>query len=198
MGDDEHMRFRGALPTLRQLRTPVVVPEQPAAKATLDRVEEAWRVLGLVNGWVVHAEAKLGVSLALMGALFAGLITMAATFNQPSAIILLLETVAALFLVAGVVCASIGILPRFRSSPMGDNPIYYTDIAGMSDEDVYAVQFATATSREEALLPHLTQQIYAVGGSAKRKYDWADRGIRLGILALLSTGVVGIGLLLGW
>lgn len=155
-------------------------------------------MLGLVNGWVVHAEAKLGASLALMGALFAGLITMAASFHQPSVIILALEAVAALFLVAGVVCASVGILPRFGSSPKGDNPIYYTDIAGMNDADVYAAQFATATSSEEALLPHLTQQIYAVGGTAKRKYDWAHRAIRLGILALSSTGVVGIGLLLGW
>jgi len=193
------MRFRGILPTLRQLRTPEVVPElTTAAPATPNRVEEAWRVLGLVNGWVVHAEAKLGVSLALMGALFAGLITMAASFNQPSAIILTLETVAAVFLVAGVVCASIGILPRFGSSPKGNNPIYYTDIAGVKDAETYAQQFATATKDEEALLPHLTQQIYAVGGTAKRKYDWAHRAIKLGILALLSTGVVGIGLLLGW
>lgn len=155
-------------------------------------------MLGLVNGWVVHAEAKLGVSLALMGALFAGLITMAASFNQPSVTILVLETVAALFLVAGVVCASIGILPRFGSSPKGDNPIYYTDIAGVLCAQDYADRFSAATSSEGALLPYLTQQIHAVGGTAKRKYDWAHRAIKLGILALLSTGVVGIGLLLGW
>lgn len=193
------MRFRGIISTLRQLRTPTVVPELPAPTlSTPNRVEEAWRVLGLVNGWVVHAEAKLGVSLALMGALLAGLITMAASFNQPSATILAMEAAAALFLVAGVVCASIGILPRFGSSPRGDNSIYYKDIAEVDDAVVYAHHFHDATLSEESLLPHLTQQIHAVAGACKRKYDWAHRGIGFGILALLSTAMVGIGLLLGW
>ncbi|MGP9615188.1 Pycsar system effector family protein [Brachybacterium sp. AOP42-B2-9] len=182
------------------MREPVVVPELPAHPAvpSINRVAEAWRVLGLVNGWVVHAEAKLGVSLALMGALFAGLIAMAASFNQPSATILALEAVAVVFLVAGVVCASIGILPSYGKSEAGNNPIYYRDIDALDNAKIYAQRFEVATTDPDSVLPHLTQQIYAVSKTAVRKYHWAHRGILLGVLALLSTGLVGTGLLLGW
>lgn len=214
--DDLTMGFRGVLSTFRQRREPVPALPAPHAVPPLNKVEEAWRVLDLVNGWVIHAEAKLGVTFAFLGALFAGLIAMAASFKQPSATILWLEFSAVALLVIAVTCASVGLLPQFKSSwkepeqkrklskeekrrahRRNANPLYYRDISEFEQGD-YLEDLPKALDRHEVVLKHLSQQIYAISGVATRKFKWSHRAIVWGVLSLLMTGVVGMALLLGW
>ena len=193
VGDDGHMSIRRAVVRLLAVEEPVV-REVPASAPS--QVEEAWRVLDLVNGWVFHAEAKLGVTLAYLGALFAGLIAMLASFKQPSGLILWITAVAVVFLLGGVVFAALGLLPRFGKSKEGRNITYYRDIEGMEYGE-YEHAFRTSVVGD-GLLPYLTQQIRAISGVAVRKYWYVHTAIIFGVLALITTGVVGLGLLLGW
>lgn len=162
-----------------------------------NQVDDAWKVLDLVNGWVTHAEAKLGVTLAYLGALFAGLIAMVASFKVPSGLILLLTVVAAVLLLLGVVCAASGLLPQFKKSPDGRSAIYYRDIAALSSPKKYDERFRISASGK-ALLPQLTNQIFWISRVAVRKYQWLTASIILGVASLIATGVVGFGLLMGW
>lgn len=193
VGDDERMSIRRAVLGLLGVEEPVVRETAPTSP---NQVEEAWRVLNLVNSWVFHAEAKLGVTLAYLGALFAGLIAMLASFEQPSGVILGISVVAVLFLVTGVVFAAGGLLPRFGKSKEGRNISYYKDISGMEYGE-YERTFRTSVVGD-GILPYLTQQIRAISEVAVRKYWFAHAAITCGVLALIAAGVVGFGLLMGW
>ena len=75
--------------------------------------EDAWKVLSNVNEWVKHAEAKLGVALAFLGVLAAGLITLVIEVGRPSTAMLWIEGVAGALLVLASSAASLGLLPQF-------------------------------------------------------------------------------------
>lgn len=195
MVHDDPMTIRRALAVLLTDEEPATVSDVQTGYLAV--VDEAWKVLELVNSWVFHAEAKLGVTLAYLGALFAGLIAMVSSFLSPSNTILGLTGAAVALLLIGVVCAAIGILPRFKHSPTGDSRIYYRDIAALSSSDRYLERFKSAVASENVLM-HLTQQIHAVSRVAERKFLWAHRAVMFGVASLLTTGLVAFGLLIGW
>lgn len=163
---------------------------------------EAWGVLTNVNEWVKHAETKLGVVLAFLGVLAAGLITLVIEVGRGSTLMLALEGVSGLLLLLAAGCASLGLLPQFAHEPDHDklNPLYYGDIrrhfAGKPEE--YAAHIREALSSPPTVTDHLARQIVANSEVAVRKYTWANRAILLGFLSLLSTVAVVVGQALCW
>ncbi|MFL0580874.1 Pycsar system effector family protein [Dietzia sp. 179-F 9C3 NHS] len=155
-----------------------------------------------VNEWVKHAETKLGVVLAFLGVLAAGLITLVIEVGRGSALMLLLEGLSGLLLLLAAGCASLGLLPQFahESNHAKLNPLYYGDIrkhfAGKHEE--YAAHLREALSSPPAFTDHLARQIVANSEVAVRKYTWANRAIFLGFLSLLSTVAVVVGQALSW
>lgn len=165
-------------------------------------VTEAWSVLINVNEWVKHAETKLGVVLAFLGVLAAGLITLVIEVARGSTLMMVLEVVSGLLLLVAVGCASLGLLPQFASEPDEAklNPLYYGDVrqhfGGKPDE--YAAHLRAALSDPQTVTDHLARQIVANSGVAVRKYTWSNRAILLGFLSLLGTVAVGVGRALCW
>lgn len=183
--------------------TPTTAPATPTTSAPDPAiVTEAWSVLSNVNEWVKHAENKLGVVLAFLGVLAAGLITLVIEVGQPSILMVVLEGVAGGLLLLAVGSASVGLLPQFAHEPDEAklNPLYYGDIRryfACKPED-YAPHLTGALSNAATTTEHLARQIVANSGVAVRKYTWANRAILLGLLALVATLVVVTGLVLCW
>lgn len=165
-------------------------------------VAEAWNVLSNVNEWVKHAETKLGVVLAFLGVLAAGLITLVIEVGRPSLLMLVVEWVAGALLLLAVGFASVGLLPQFAHEPDEAklNPLYYGDVRRYfaSKPEEYAAHLTGALSSAATTAEHLARQIVANSGVAVRKYTWANRAILLGLLALVATLVVVTGLVLCW
>lgn len=177
---------------------PGASPSTPdAATAT-----EAWNVLTNVNEWVKHAETKLGVVLAFLGVLAAGLITLVLEVGRGSTLLLVLEGISGLLLLLAAGCASLGLLPQYAHEPDHAklNPLYYGDVRRhFADKpDEYAGHLRAALDNPQVITDHLARQIVANSGVAVRKYTWANRAILLGFLSLLGTVAVVVGHALCW
>lgn len=194
LGDDGRMALRRVITALLG---DAPAPPQQVQGGDGDRLGAAWRTLDLVNTWVVHAEAKLGVTLAYLGALFAGLVAMSSSYKSPSCVILGLTALAVVLLFVGVFFAALGILPRFKKSPDGVSAIYYSDIAVLESPAEYVRRFDSVVCAND-LERHVLEQAYWNSRVAVKKFACAHRSIRFGVLALGVTGFIGLGLLLGW
>lgn len=163
--------------------------------------EDAWKVLSNVNEWVKHAEAKLGVALAFLGVLAAGLITLVIEIGRPSTAMLWIEGVTGTLLVLASGAASLGLLPQFvhERDENKANPIYYGDIGRYFRYRQDYVTHLKATLRDdERVVSDLARQIAANSAVAVRKYTWANRAILLGFLSVLGLVAVVVGLVLCW
>ncbi|WP_143027389.1 Pycsar system effector family protein [Bowdeniella nasicola] len=149
-----------------------------------------------------HAETKLGVVLAFLGVLAAGLITLVVEAGSPSAAMLWIEGLTGLLLLLAAGAATLGLLPQFAHEPDQTkfNPLYYGDVhrhfAGQPDQ--YAAHLRVALADPNTVTEHLARQIVANSGVAVRKYTWANRAIFLGFLSLLGTVAVVVGQALCW
>lgn len=191
---------------LRRIWTSPAPTSTPSGASASDpdaaTVTEAWTVLTNVNEWVKHAETKLGVVLAFLGVLAAGLITLVIEAGSPSVAMLWIEGLTGLLLLLAAGAATLGLLPQFAHEPDQTklNPLYYGDVhrhfAGQPDQ--YAAHLRGALADPNTVTEHLARQIVANSGVAVRKYTWANRAIFLGFLSLLGTVAVVVGQALCW
>lgn len=177
-------------------------PSPPHGEPDETMDSDAWTVLSNVNEWVKHAETKLGVVLAFLGVLAAGLITLAIEVGRPSLVMAILEGIAGGLLLLGMGCASMGLLPQFvhESEETKMNPLYYGDVRRhfAAEPAKYAAHLRSALSGPQVMTDHVAHQIVANSKVAVRKYTWANRAILIGYLSLLTTGALVLGLVLGW
>lgn len=167
--------------------------------------EHAWRALTLVNDWLRHAEAKLGVSLGVAGVSGGVLFslvqdrTRTVTFDV-AAVICTLG-----ILIAGV-CAVVGLYPvlgQDRRMPKPEdavNPLFFHDIARAYREDApsYGAVLHTLTTSPDDLVRHIAQQVHANAVVAQRKYRWANWSMRAVFVTLLALGGVAAVTAMQW
>ncbi len=170
--------------------------------ATAATVTEAWSVLSNVNEWVKHAETKLGVVLAFLGVLAAGLITLIVEVGQPSTLMAWIEGVTGGLLLLASACATVGLLPQFAHEPDQAklNPLYYGDVSRYFAKKAadFSGHLQSTLNNPSDATDEIARQIVANSVVAVRKYTWANRAICLGFLALLGTVGVVVGLALCW
>nr|WP_306239380.1 Pycsar system effector family protein [Ornithinimicrobium cryptoxanthini] len=109
---------------------------------------------------------------------------------------------AGLVLVAASLCASAGLLPRYKhQTAVGQvNPLYYSDIAHhyAGKEDDYLAHLRATMADPPTLVRQIGRQALANSGVAQQKYLWANRAILLGVIALMLIMVVAVGLVRDW
>lgn len=176
--------------------------------------DQAWKALGLVNDWVRHAEAKLGLTVAAAGVTAGVLLNLVKDRHEPGGLLLIFAFLCGLSALLAGVCAMLGLLPRLSVLPKRKkakastdeeaeadvvvvNPLYFHDIATKYGDDVPSYQqlFQALTSRPEELVSHIAHQVHANSVVALRKYRWADRAVKalgadaifLAVVALLVT-----------
>lgn len=84
--------------------------------------DHAWKLLGLVNDWIRHADAKATATLAFTGALGTLLYNMVRSLPTTTICENLFATIAAGALLAAGILAGFTLTPRTRTRTGGDKP----------------------------------------------------------------------------
>jgi hypothetical protein len=158
----------------------------------------------LVNDWVKHAEAKLGVTLAATGVSGGLLFNLVKDRGDTTWAFNVAAAVCCVAVFVAGVCAMIGLYPvvrlRQRTADEAINPLFFHDIATAykGDAPSYSAVLHTLTTNPDDLVRHLSQQVHANATVAQRKYRWANRAIRALLLDLLMLGAVATIIALKW
>lgn len=175
------------------------VPDTPNVEAVthdeaLKNADDAWALLSLVNEWVKHAEAKLGVVLAFVGVMAAGLIAIASDTARPTQTVMIMELITALLILSSAVLAALGLLPRFKGQPEAArmNPLFYGDVAKhfKNRPDEYLTHLSEVLQSRNELAQQIIRQVFANSSVAHAKYVWANRAILVGALGLVALFVL--------
>lgn len=197
------------------------LPVEPHRQIELDEVlnvasdpDQAWKSLNLVNDWIRHADAKVGATLAVSGVSAAMLYNLVRGQHNPG---FLLSSAA---VIAGVATglaggsAALALMPRlaletkftqWRScrdvameelGPRDDpvNLLFFSNVAKQYDGDApsYIELLCALTADREKLTRQIAHQVHANATVAHRKFIWADRAIRLIVIALLVLAIVAV------
>lgn len=163
--------------------------------------DAAWRTLGLMNGWIKHADAKAGITLAATGT---GAVLL---FNQTKAIptnthwaLFAPSAIAAAILLWTAFCCTKALIPRTKPADQvvssrtlkQKNPLFYGDIADSWKREPY-VRLTRKLSRDtETLIDHLGAQIHVNGDIATTKFKWTNRAVRWLATAAAALAAVAV------
>jgi hypothetical protein len=171
-------------------------PSIPDPPDVLPDPDQAWKALSLVNDWVKHAEAKLGVVLAVTGVSGGVLFNLLRDRNETSWTFDLAAVVCSVAIFAAGLSAMAGLYPivRLQRRATGEaaNPLFFHDVARAykGDAPSYGAILHTLTTSPDDLVRHLGQQVHANATVAHRKYRWANRAIRALLLDLLALAAL--------
>jgi hypothetical protein len=149
--------------------------------------EDLWRTLQTVSEWIRVADAKAGATLAVDGVMLALLVGRLRGIPTPSAV------PAAGFSAAVILAAVSGLLaiwtvvPRTRRLGAA-SMVHYGTIAGFGSAVTYHSAAVALLADPDAVAKALTDHIWTISRSAKRKYLLVTWAIRL----LVGSLVVGM------
>lgn len=164
--------------------------------------DHAWKALGLVNEWIRHGDAKIGVTLAGTGAAGVVLFNLVEDQANASALFSLLSGGCAVALFLAAIFAVSGLVPQVKVGGKKEpeavtNLLFYRHIAdgwsGKKERFVHAL--GSLTIDKQDLTKHIAEQVHANAGVARRKYVWSDRAIKAlatGLLLLALTAAVKV------
>ena len=166
--------------------------------------DQAWKALSLVNEWLRHAEAKLGLTLAATGVSGGVLFNLVNNRGETSLPFDVLSVVcAAAALLAGGFSV-IGLFPivqvKRRSADAEVNPLFFHDVARAyrGKGPSYGHILHTLTTNDEDLVRHIAQQLHSNSGVAQRKYKWANWALRALLVDISALACVAAIVSLNW
>lgn len=163
--------------------------------------EQVWKTLSLVNEWIRHGDAKLGLTLAADGVLAAVLYNLLDGTDH-GCLGTACALAAGLAILASSVCAVVGLLPQLKPPGKSEDYsslIYYRHIARgwVGRRTQYTHQLLTMTTDAQDLSAQLADQVYWNSAVADRKFVWATRAVVATVIAMAFTaGLAVIRLLL--
>lgn len=164
--------------------------------------DHAWKALSLVNDWIRHGDAKIGVTLAVTGAAGVMLFNLVKDAPEPGCSLKVFGAVAAAALLLAAAFAVIGLVPKVKVGRRRDpeaytNLLFYKHIArGWEGKTAdFVLELGSLTLDKQELTKHIGEQVHANATVARRKYEWADRAIKAlgaGLLFVALTAVARI------
>lgn len=169
--------------------------KQHAGVATgISRASSAWHVLGTIEAWIRHSDAKAGATLAFNGALGAILFTLVEAFDSSLPI-----TICAALCLGLLMCsttfAGLTLAPRIKpTQPSTVSHIFFGSIWGefKHDRSRFGREFSQIIDDQDLLLDELTDQIYENSRIATLKARCASWAIRSTLAATLFIGTVAL------
>lgn len=178
--------------------------------------DQAWKALSVTNEWVRHADTKIGVTLAFVGATGAMLYNLVKNLQDWG---WFLGGAAILCGIALFVAAAFGFMALFpRTTPHSPrqeprtateseetgedtntsadeeavNLLFYGDIARRygNDRPTFLEVFSALTSNEERLTAHIAHQIHANAHIATTKFHWVNLAIKAEVVAVGALAIV--------
>lgn len=169
-------------------------PEQPAADLPLvvGSPDQSWRVLGLVNDWIKHAETKAAGTLAAAGVSAGVLYNLVKDLNHPGLLIDVLTFACATGIVLGGLCAAWALRPRLWSREEPTSNLYFHHIARKHPKKDKGADYLPAlgvlTTDDAALVNEIAGQVWANAHVAKAKFQAANLGLTFVLLAIILLG----------
>ncbi len=183
----------GTLARWIEVLAPLVDHKQRGASDT------AWRTLELTVEWVLHADAKIGVALAFVGAEIAGAAAVLATESELSRAATGAFICTGFFALFSIVAGSAGLLPRLgrslrrRTTGAQASVLYFGDIArtfrGKAGAFKYASELMRVSGDSSSMAEELAKQIHINSQIAVAKYRWANVTIMCAALASLALAI---------
>lgn len=154
-------------------------------------VEQAWRVLGLVNDWLKHAETKAAAALTAAGVVGGVLYSLVSEVHDLPWLIGLVALICGLAVLTSGVFAGIGLWPRLKSKEPPTSPLYFNHIARQhADVSTYHDTLKLVTSKPDDMVRELAAQIWANAHVSHKKFRWAGYSIVALIVSLTGLAVV--------
>lgn len=164
--------------------------------------DHAWKALSLVNDWIRHGDAKIGVTLAVTGVAGVMLFNLVVDAPHTNCWLRAFGVLAAVALFLASASAIIGLVPqvkvgRRREPEAYTNLLFYKHIArGWEGKPAdFVRELGSLTLNKQELTKHIGEQVHANANVARRKFVWTDRAIKSlagGLLFVALTAVARV------
>lgn len=157
--------------------------------------DHAWKLLGLVNEWIRHSDAKAGVTLAFTGVLGAMAFNLAKDFEQRSFLFDSVVVLASVLIVLTAALCGWTLTPRVNDKdvdPEAINRLFFASISlhFKGDRPRYSEVLSTLTADPHELVKDLADQIHANAKIATVKAKYAKWAIRSALAAGTAVAVL--------
>lgn len=155
--------------------------------------EQTWRILGLVNDWIRHAETKSAGTLAAAGVEAGVFYNLVKDVSEPGWLLWVVGAPCVLLIVTGGAFASWALRPRLWSGEAPTSNLYFDHIARGHPKPTKGAEYLQAlhglTSDNQALVDEIAAQVWANAHVATSKFKWGNFGLTcvLGALPLLAV-----------
>lgn len=149
-----------------------------------DRLHMAQWILDRQIGWIVSADAKVGVAVAIQTAMVGALAATYGSANQPAVSTLFLAGFALFLSLVSIVCAALALFPR-TDGPTSSF-IFFGKIAALTREE-YVSRLGLVSEGE--LLSDCAQQIHRNAEIASEKHMHVRHALIWGFASVVPWGV---------
>lgn len=175
--------------------------ELPTGKPKMG-TDDAWKVFGLVNDWIRHADTKVGVTLATSGAVGVMLYNLVKALPRDvSVCAYIAPVVCAVLLVLTVIFCTFALNPRIHSADSVANPatlttpnhLYFGAISAQWKREQYIAEFVDLMTDPDALVQEVASQVHVNAQIASDKMRATVRAVwtlSLAVAALAVTAIV--------
>jgi pycsar effector protein len=166
------------------------MPVPTTDSAGVDRLADAWRILGITNDWIKHVETKAGLTMAACAGLLSLLAGSVLTASKLPSFVTPVGLCAGVFLVAGLLSGIVALWPR----RVGARPslLFFGYVSERYAGSGSAYGAALVAQTPDELFGQVAGQIAANAEVAHRKYLWTGRA-----LVCVAAGLAFVAVLVG-
>lgn len=174
-------------------------------------VEQGWQALAVMNEWVRHADAKIGVTLAFVGATAAILVTLVTEIDSWTCARVVGASAATAATIWAIACSVLALFPRVVPSRHRERPstsaqeetvnlLFFGDVhRHYSGRNItYREVFGLLTADPRRMLEQIADQVHVNGVIATLKYKWTNRAIVAEIVAVALIALFALAVGMNW
>lgn len=154
--------------------------------------DQTWRVLGLVNDWIKHAETKAAGTVAAAGVSAGVLYNLVKNVTNSSRLLDLIAVACAVCIALGGLSAAWALHPRLWSKEEPTSNLYFHHIARKHPKNRrgadYLPTLSALTTNHAALVAEIAGQVWVNAHVAKAKFQAANIGLTFVLLGIVLLG----------
>ena len=158
--------------------------------------DQAWKMLGLINDWIKHAETKAAGTIATSGVAAGVLYNLLKGVTNPGKSIEVPAAICAVFIAVAGLSAAWALRPRLWSREEPTSSLYFDHIARRhrrrSGVAEYDKTVRALSAEDAALVGEIAGQIWANAHVARAKYRWASIGLTAVLFALVALAATAL------
>lgn len=171
------------------------IPEMAVASVA-GNPDQAWKMLGLVNDWIKHAETKAAGTVAASGISAGVLYNLMKGVTDPGKCIEVPAVICGIFITIAGLSAAWALRPRLWAREDPTSNLYFEHIARRHGRKAgfaeYDKTVRVLSTEDAALVGEIAGQIWANAHVARAKYRWASIGLTAVLLALAALAVTAL------